>query len=1045
MEAQEKFAVKKLETYLRLVERRIVFKTYLPDLIEVRDPSFEHFDCPDDSGQWRTITTGQHWGGKDGWADFRSTITVPADWHSGIVDLNMEHIRLFSESYILSETEYAGPEGQVFVDSTRVSAIDRAHHTVHLDLSAGQVCDVRAVFYAGRMECSHILKSFGLQLVDTSTRKLYYDIKTLLDVVKLLEKRSKTYFNIIKIIEDTFEALDLRDIPEVTLSNEYQRCSEDKGFYQSVAQAQGVYDSGIASLAGNPDIPVISVVGHAHIDLAWLWALKQTHHKCVRTFATQCNLLEQYDTWVFNQSSPQAYKWVEADAPDLFERIKGFVSEGRWEAEGAMWCEADTNVPSGESLVRQLLYGKNYFKNKLGVDSRILWLPDVFGYSGALPQLLKLADVDGFITSKISWSQYNRFPYDTFVWKGIDGSGIPTHFITTPCEGSWFLTYNAMMHAKEVKGAWDEYRQKSLGVNPLISYGYGDGGGGPTDDMIETSLRMSELPAIEGFPGLRHEKASDLMKRVCKKSDSMPIWDGELYLEYHRGTYTTQAWLKRANRKNEISLHNIEWLTSLAGGLYKLDKTEIDRMWEDLLLCQFHDIIPGSSVSEVYYDEVQPMHKSIADKTETMINGAVGSIAKAIDTTVYEKPLVLFNTLSWDRSDSFKLPDGRWIDGVTIPAGGWTVIDADIPVSDSGRDISVDDNAKRMSNRYWDIELDDNGAICVLIDKINDRNVLESGQVANQWQLFEDRPMAHPAWDIDLYYRENPLDGPKLVSAKVVEKSPVRVAIEQVWEMPHIGDSKPSTITQRIAIYDNNPRIDFETTADWHEHNQLLKVAFPVDIRSVDVTCQIQFGHLRRPTHTNTSWDVAKFEICAHQYVDLAECGYGVALMNDCKYGYDVDKNVIRMTCIKCSQAPDPIADQGFHEFTYSLLPHADSFQQAGVERAARELNVPLIMHETESSAGNLPSEYAFVKCDNEAVIIDTIKPAENGDGIIVRLYESHGSHVSVNLEFMKDVGGIEYVNLLEDVIEDDASLNIKGNRAAFNLKPFQIVSLKVS
>ena len=1044
MEVQKKFTVEKLETYLRLIARRIVSESYAPDLLEVRDPSFEHFDCPDDTGKWRPITIGQHWGSKNNWADFRAKVTVPAEWHGGAIDLHMEHTRLFSESYLLSETEYAGPEGQVFIDSTRISAIDREHHKVRSSLTVGQTYDIRAVFYAGRLECSHILQSFELQWIETSTRKLYYDIKILLDIVKLLEKTSRTYFNIIQIIEDTIAALDIRDIPEVTLSNDYQRCSEDRLFYQSVAKAQEVYDQGIANLKGDPDVPVISVVGHAHIDLAWLWALKQTHHKCVRTFATQCCLLDQYDKWIFNQSSPQAYKWIETDAPDLFNRIKGFITDGRWEAEGAMWCEADTNVPSGESLVRQLLYGKRYFRNKLDVDSRILWLPDVFGYSGALPQLLKLADVDGFITSKISWSQYNRFPYDTFVWKGIDGTGIPTHFITTPCEGSWFLTYNAMMRADEVKGAWDEYRQKSLGINPLISYGYGDGGGGPTEDMIETSLRMSELPAIESFPRLRHEKASDLMQRIWQKAEAMPVWDGELYLEYHRGTYTTQAWLKRANRKNEIRLHNIEWLASLADKLYTFNKVDIDAMWEDLLLCQFHDIIPGSSVSEVYYDEVQPMHNAIARKTEAMIDNAAASIAAAIDTTAYEKPLVLFNTLSWDRTDPVKLSDGRWIDGITIPSGGWTVINIDVPVVREDRDITIADDGKKMSNHYWDIEFDDNGLICTLMDKVNNRNVLESGQVANQWQLFEDRPMAHPASDIDIYYREHPLEGPKLLSVKVVEKTLVRVAVEHVWEMPRFGNAKPSTITQRIAIYDKSPRIDFETTADWHEHNQLLKVAFPVDIRSVEVTCQIQFGHLRRPTHTNTSWDVAKFEICSHQYVDLAECGYGVALMNDCKYGYDIDKNIIRLTCIKCSQAPDPRADQGFHEFTYSLLPHVDSFQQAGVERAARELNVPVIMYKTEKSAGKLPSDYTFVKCDSEAVVIDTIKPAEDSDDTIVRLYESYGSHVNVILEFSKCVSKIEYVNLLEDVIRNDISLVLNDNRVMFKLKPFQIVTLKV-
>ena len=1045
MEIRRKFVLEKFDTYLKLLASRIVREVCVPDLLEVRDPSFEHFDCPDNSGEWRKITTGEYWGSKNGWTDFRAEVTVPAGWKDGIVNLHVEHTVLFSESPVCYALEFAGPEGQVFIDSVRTGAIDREHHKIRCNLEAGKSYDVRAVFFAGRKECRHQLKAFSLQWVDTATEKLYYDIKALLDIVKLMSRTEKTYFNIIDILDRTINAIDFRDVPEITLSSEYQRCTVDEAFYRSVAAAQEIYEHGLAALKGSPDVPVVTVVGHAHIDLAWLWELRHTHHKCVRTFATQCRLLEQYDKWVFNQSSPQAYKWIETDAPDLFAYIRKFIDAGRWDADGAMWCEADTNVLSGESLVRQLLYGKRYFKNKLGVDSRILWLPDVFGYSGALPQLLRLADVDGFVTSKISWSQYNRFPYDTFLWKGIDGTGIPTHFITTPCEGSHILTYNAMMRADEVKGAWDEYRQKSLGVEPLVSYGYGDGGGGPTSEMIENSLRMSELPAIEGFPELRHEKVSELMKRICDKTEDMPVWDGELYLEYHRGTYTTQGWLKRANRKNEIRLHNIEWLSSIAGELYELNKTALAEVWEDLLLCHFHDIIPGSSVAEVYYDEIRPMQNAIADKTDAMITDVTGKIAAAVDTTAYSKPLVLFNTLSWDRNDPVKLADGHWIDRVTVPAGGWTVIEADKPADTAGRSLSVTDDGRKISNRFWDIELDDNGEISVLFDKVNNRSVLESGKSGNCWQVFADRPMAHPAWDIDYYYQENPIAGPELISIKVAENTPVRIAVELIWQMPSCGDVKPSIITQLMAVYDGNPRIDFETKVEWYEHNQLLKVAFPLAVRTTEATCQIQFGHLRRPTHTNTSWDVAKFEVCAQQYVDLAEYGYGSALMNDCKYGYDFDKNIVRLTCIKCPQAPDPYADKGFHEFTYSLLPHAGSFQDAGIERAARELNVPVIVRETEVSGGNLPASYAFVRCDNPAIIIDTVKPAEDiKSATIIRLYESHGSHSDVTLAFAEAVNEVKVVNLLEKTADTNISLACNDNEVTFRIAPFQVVTLQI-
>ncbi len=1045
MEMHKKFIFEKFETYLALISKRIVLTSVKPESLEVRDPSFEHFDCPEDSGDWKSIQRGQHWGSKQNWTDFRASFTVPLDWNEGSIDFCMEHNCIYTEPFICSELEAAGPEGQVFIDSQRVGAIDREHHKIRHKFITGTRYDVRAVFFAGRTACDHILQKFCLKQIDVGTEKLYYDIKILIDIAKLLEKTSRTYYDIIHILEDTIRQLDMRDIPEMTLSNGHQRCLEDKVFYKSVAKAQEIYDHGLTKLQGTPDVPFVSVVGHSHIDLAWLWPIRQTHHKCVRTFATQCRLLNQYDTWVYNQSSPQIYKWLEFDAPDLLEKVRGFISDGRWEAEGAMWCEADTNVPNGESLVRQLLYGKRYFKNKLGVDSRILWLPDVFGYSGALPQLLKLANVDGFVTSKISWSQYNRFPYDTFMWRGIDGTGIPTHFITTPCKGTWILTYNAMMQVDEVKGTWDEYRQKSLGIEPLISYGHGDGGGGPTEEMIENSLRMSELPPIESFPKLRHEKVLTLMKRVCQKASNMPSWDGELYLEYHRGTYTSQAWLKRDNRKNEIRLHNIEWLASIAADLYTLDKPAIDTIWEDLMLCQFHDILPGSSVSEVYYDEVRPMQQAMALKLENMIKEATDAIAAELDTSSCVKPLVLFNTLSWDRSDPIKLPDGTWVDGVIIPSGGWIVIDAAQETKLSDREISISPDGTKMSNHYWNIEFNKKGHICTLTDKKNNREVLSSGYDANQWQVFEDRPMAHPAWDIDLYYRDHPLEGPSLISRKVVENSPVRVAIEQVWHMPSIGGDKTSTITQRIAIYDKNPRIDFETTVDWYEHHQLLKVAFPVNIHSTEATFQIQFGHLKRPTHTNTSWDLAKFEVCAHQYMDLGEHGYGVALMNDCKYGHDVDRNTIRLTCIKCAQSPDPLADQGYHEFIYSLLPHHDSFQAAGIERAAYELNTPVIACQTTPSTGQLPPSFAFAQCDSDAIVISTIKPAEDDDATIVRLYESYGSQVSASITFTKDISNVEVVNLLEESIVNDIDMVKEENKLLLKLMPFQIVTLKIS
>jgi len=538
-----------------------------------------------------------------------------------------------------------------------------------------------------------------------------------------------------------------------------------------------------------------------------------------------------------------------------------------------------------------------------------------------------------------------------------------------------------------------------------------------------------------------------LLKRIAGRSGELPVWDGELYLEYHRGTYTTHAWLKRANRKNEILLHQVEWLAALARRHgFELDREALDRLWKDLLLMQFHDILPGSSVGEVYEGEIRPMQQRITESAGDMLRRVTALLAGKIDTPKFTRPVVLFNTLGWDRQDAVRLPDGTWRDGVLVPASGWTVIEgAESGPSESSDPPTLSDDGRTLTNRYWDLTLNDRGEIQSLHDRLANRNILAEGQVGNELQLFQDRPMANDAWDIDHYYTQYRLPGPTCQGIQAVERSPARVATELRWSLPQIGDGPRSTITQRIALYAHTPRIDFETTADWHDHHQVLKVAFPVRVRSREASYQIQFGHLRRPTHTNTSWDAAKFECCAHQFVDLGEHGYGVALLNDCKYGHDIHENVIRLTCIRSPQAPDFRADQGRHEFTYALLPHAGSLQEGGVIRRGAELNNRLIAVEASPSCGELPAESAPVRCDWDAVVIETIKPAEDGRGLILRLYESHGASGRARLFFENEPTSAAAVNLLEEPI-DDATLNLtqKGSVVSVDLRPFQIVSLRI-
>lgn len=1047
MEGLARLRLDKIRHYVNKLIPPYVTRESIPAQdIQLLEPAEMRYDCPPDDGPWQKTEIGGQWGGKQQYTYFRGKVTVPGHWKNNPIDLRVN----FKNNYLAptyDDNTTCGPEGQAFINGQRVGAIDWQHGTIRYPFKAGQTYDVRAVEFAARIPCRHTLQTYGVALIDGATEKLLNDMRVALAMVDRLSDESLDRARLIDALDAAVKALDTRDaIGGALIPKEARRDAAGEGFYASVAAAQRAFDKYRKQIKEAGDGPEVLAIGHAHIDLGWLWPIRITHHKCVRTYSTQVRLLKQYSDWAYQQSSPQTYKWLEQDAPELLAEVKKLIKAGRWEADGATWCECDMNLTGSEALARQFLYGKKYFAEKLGVDSRYLWLPDVFGYSSALPQLLKLADCDAFITSKISWNEFNRFPYDTFRWRGLDGSEIPVQFITTACKEPFF-TYNSVLSLEEIKGNWTHYQQKAITGQSLLSFGHGDGGGGPTEQMLETGKRLTTEATPAGLPKLRYGLVRDMVRQIKAKAPMLPVWDGELYLELHRGTYTTQSWIKRANRKNEIRLHNLEWLGVLADKAgYKLDKAALDGLWEDLLLMQFHDILPGSSVGELY-DEVRVMHEQLAGKADDMTAQATKALAARIDTSAAGKPVVLFNTLSWNRTDPVQLPDGTWIDGVSIPAGGWTVVDAKAwKAADKAAkgDLTVSADGRKIKSRFWQIKLDKQGRISELLDRQADRQVLPEGHVANLLETFEDRSARWDAWDIPQYYTEHPVPGPELENLKVLEQDAVHVTIEMNYSMPIIGKGPQSTIKQRMTVYANHPRIDFATEVDWHEHHVVLKAAFPVDVRATEASYQVQWGHLCRPTHTNTSWDVARFEVPAHQFADLGEHGYGVALMNDCKYGYHIQDNLMRLTLLRSPTGPHAFADQGYHQFTYSLLPHSGSFQDAGVVRAAAELNVPVIAVATDAHSGKLAATCGFLDCDNPAVVIETVKPAEDGKGIIVRLYEAHGSHAQATLAFAQAPKSVEHVNLLEQSYDEDIDLKATGNEATLRIRPFQIVTLRV-
>ena len=793
-------------------------------------------------------------------------------------------------------------------------------------------------------------------------------------------------------------------------------------------------------------------------------AVRHAREKGVRTFTTALHLMRQYPEYRFMHSAPAAYKNLEADDPPLFERVKAKIAAGEWEITGGMWVESDTNLPNGESLVRQFLLGRRYIREKFGQDTSVLWLPDVFGYSGALPQIAAKSGIRTFMTTKISWSQINRFPYDTFHWRGLDGTELLTHFVTTPDSSAWFYTYNGQAEPRDLKGLWDQYRQKDVNDELLHLYGWGDGGGGPTQAMIESALALNNLP---GLPRVELGTAEPYFQRLHERlaNQVLPVWDGELYLEYHRGTYTSQAFNKRANRKAEVLYHQAEWLCSLAAVLTgaPYPAASLRSGWERLLFNQFHDILPGSSIHDVYLD-CREDYALINEVGETAVRQALAALLPEIKTDA--PSVVVFNPVGWARAGLVTVPLGDLegqplsatetqvvehatsgrrqllvavpetpFDFPRIPAYGYRAVPLDS--ADRLADSPFIITPTRLENRFLSVTLNDRGQLTSVFDKDVEREVLAPGARGNSFQAFEDKPMNFDAWDIDLYYQEKMREVDDLIEAVVEETGPLRGVLRLRWRF------HDSVITQRLTIYRDQPRLDFRTEVDWRQSQVLLKVAFPVNIRATRATYDIQFGSVERPTHWNTSWDYARFEVVAHKWVDLSEGNYGVALLNDCKYGHDVRDNVMRLTLIKSAIDPDPTADQGHHEFVYSLFPHGGDWRTGGVVEQGYALNYPL--HGAVVPAqplGRLPTAYCFAGVDAEHVVVDTVKQAEDDGAWIVRVYEcGQTRNNGLVLSLGQPIARAVETNLVE---EEERPMAHNGNQLTFAIQPFEIKTFKV-
>ena len=971
--------------------------------------------------------TGTHWYGPDKHYWFTATITVPESFAG-------KSLWLHVQTQLDAGDDAKNPQFLAFIDGVVTQGVDMNHRDVLIarQAEAGRSYRIDLQAYTGILFNEFSL-FVDLREIDPAIEGLYYDMVVPLNAFGRLDPDGKPRHDLERVLNEAVNLLDLRT-------------PYDESFYETVGEARRYLAKALyEDLAGHDEV-IASCIGHTHIDVAWWWTVAQTQEKACRSFATVLRLMEQYPNYRFMSSQPQLYAFLKARYPELYAQIKQRIAEGRWEAEGGMWVEADCNLTSGESLVRQFIYGKRFFKEEFGVDNRILWLPDVFGYSGALPQIMKQCGVDYFMTTKLAWNQINKIPNDTFVWRGIDGSEVLAHLITTLGVGqdpkqSFFTTYNGLLHPDAIMGGWERYQNKELNNDILISYGYGDGGGGPTRDMLETSLRMEK--GVKGIPKVRQETSRvyfDQLNERVKDNRHLETWEGELYFEYHRGTYTSMARNKRGNRKSELMMMDLELLGVLAGDY----PAEADtRLWRDIILLnQFHDILPGSSIAEVY--EVTKVEYEALEREVT------GLIRERLEKLAGQgEGVTVFNTLGFDRDDVVDLGDVKASalrDGAGnlypvqqtesgavaylrgLPSKG-SLTFAPAEAEAVSPFVRADDY--HLETPFYSITLDRTGALASIYDKEFGRELVKAGQAANRLRLYEDKPIYFDNWDVDMYYTEKSWPVDDLVSMKWTEDGPVRTTLELTYRC------SLSTICQKVHFYADTRRIDFENTVDWKEHQHLLKAEFPVDIHSDEATFEIQFGNVTRKVHTNTSWDKARFESCGQKWMDFSEGRYGVSLLNDCKYGHSVHDGTIGLTLIKCGIEPNPNADVEVHHFTYALYPHGGTWKEAGTVQEAYKLNQPAYT----VAAGAPGTSRSFAGVDQDNVILETVKQAEDGNGTIFRLYECQNARTNTVLRVPETVTKAYSTNLLEEIEEE---LPVENGKIAFTIKPYEIKTILV-
>lgn len=985
---------------------------------------------------WTSIRIPFQWGKYDKIYWFRHTVTITPDFSGKPLVLLLDF-----------------PEALLYLNGKPYHGIDPNHKEILIceksKLNEQFIVAIQA--YSDRKHEHNTFSVAELAVLDTTARRLDSALTVLQELDKLIEHGS-------------YESKKIRDLIHRTLIflKYFKPGSEE---YPNAIRRAYNFLLNTLDTEFKTTIPgLVHLIGHSHIDTAWLWTLRETSRKCGRTFSSVLRLMEEFPEFKFSQSQPILYEFTKRQYPDLYKQINQRITEGKWEPLGSMWTEADCNIPNGESLIRQIVFGKKFFKQEFGIDSKILWLPDSFGFNWSLPQILRKSGITNFYTSKLLWNDKTIFPYTSFWWQGIDKTKILAHISSVGLEGQ--VTPKSIL--KNVNPT-----QQEPPVSPTLqTYGFGDGGGGPIKENLEFAV---VLKTIIGLPPSQLSTVQIFFKQLEEQSENLPTWNNELYLETHRGTYTTQARIKKENRECENLIYSSELLSTIAMlfgkniAARRYQKQKFDEIWKKLLLNQFHDIIAGTSIADVYKDARQDYEDIRAICTD-IISNCIQGLFPPSKKSKSEFHFTLFNSLGWQRNDYVEIivkskekyfsvedSDGnpvlyqiveRTKAGQTllcfvenIPAFGFKHLLVRTRVNKTELVEPWTVSSNKLESPFYRVHIDGKGRFKSLYAKQLRRELFQKGKIGNFFALFRDVPKQLDAWNIDAEYEKHRIDAWKTKQCKIIEQGPLRATIRL-----ELKTENGSILSQSIRFYHHSPRIDFQTHIRWHEKQVLMKVVFPFNMKVSSATYEIQFGAINRSSKPRSDEENAKFEVPAQQWADMSDAKYGVSLLNDCKYGYSAKENTLQLTLLRSPRYPNPIEplrcdeeviDQGEHTFCYSLFPHSGSWTKGGTIQRARELNNPILIFQNLQMR-NIPS---LLESSKPNIVVDAIKKAEDSDAVIIRIHEAHGVSTDTSLRIGFDAS----IAIECDLLENEEKLRkIVKSKFVLKFKPFEIKTLKL-